>query len=275
MKLKRISRVFSWAQKNIFISLIVVSVFIVGIVLIFKLFSSESEYVYAKVKVSQGLWWANTSRPSMWYVQALKKGSVEMGLSGEPIAEVLSVRYYTWYGRDQFDVYMTIKIAASKKETTNTYSFKRSNVAIAAPIELDFGTVQVTGTVMDISESPFSDEYIEKTITLTKRFAYPWEFSAIQVGDTYFDGEDTVFEITSKRRVDSAASYVSTTVDRELYSPLQSDQTSTIEVIGKIKLMQNDNVPTFGPEYTILLGNQLNVSTTKFNFYDYFISSLE
>ena len=276
MNLKRIVKnLLVFAKKNYLISFFIIIAGLTGLVIFYKIFTQESQVVYVKVKVSQGLWWANAARPNWWYVQALNKGAVEKGLSGKPIAEILSVQYYSWYGRDQLDLYLTVKIEASKNETANTYSFKRSNIAVAAPIELDFGTVQVTGTIMDISDKPFSDDYVEKKITLTKRFAYPWEFNAIQIGDTYFDGEQVVFEILDKKRINGTGSYISFLNDRDSSTPLNQGEGYTIEVQGKIKLQEIEGKLFYGSEYAMQVGNELNISTTQFNFYDYFISSLE
>ena len=168
--------------------------------------TAKTEYVYVKVKVSQGFWWASTSKPSPWYAKAIKKGDIEYNILGKPIAEILEVRYYSVFAKDQptenkYDIYLTLKLAADYNNRTQKYIFKRSNLTIASPIDLETQSAQITGTVIKVSEQEFVDEYVEKTVFLTKSFAYPWEYEAIKVGDSYFDGEEIIFEVLDKNQV--------------------------------------------------------------------------
>ena len=112
----------------ILVSLIFLSAFVVVVA---KAVFTDNTYVYAKIKVSQGLWWANTARPSLWIANSIKKGDKEQGLGGNPLVEVQTVRYYpissqnAIYQEPQYDVYLTVKMKVQYNKNTDSYSFKR------------------------------------------------------------------------------------------------------------------------------------------------------
>ena len=269
---KIIKKLWKFAIDNYFISIFLAAIAFVGVVSVYKLFLTKPTYVYAKVKVSQGLWWAATQKPSIWFLKAIKKGDAETDLVGKLVAEILSVRYYPWYGSDQFDVYLTLKLKVSKNKKTGKYNFKRSTIGVASPIDLEFPSVQFSGTIIDLSEKPFKDAYIEKTITLTKKNAYPWEYDAIQIRDSYSDGGETVFTIFDKTATETR----SLTEDAYgNYPVLNPEQKKYIIVKAKIKLRQVEDQLFFGPEQKIILGKTLNISTNNFTFNDYTISKVE
>lgn len=268
---KILRHLWKFAIDNYFISIFLAAIAFVAIVSVFKLFFSKPTYVYAKVKVSQGLWWATTAKPNIWFVKAIKKGDVETDLVGKPVAEILSVRYYPWWGSDQFDVYLALKLKASKNKKTGKYSFKRSTIGVASPIELEFPSVQLSATVTDISEKEFDDQYIDKVITLTKKYAYPWEYDAIQAGDSYFDGTNTVFTILDKTATETRT----LTEDARGNYPIDTEQKRYIIVKAKIKAHMINNQLFLGPEQKITLGRTINISTNNFTFTDYTVGKIE
>src|SRR3989344_3679749 len=83
-----------FAKQNYFVTVIVLCVLFVGVVAVYKLFIAKPTYVYVKVKVGQGLWWANTQRPNTWFVEAIKQAKEEVDLTNRPVAKILGVRYY-------------------------------------------------------------------------------------------------------------------------------------------------------------------------------------
>ncbi len=91
MNWKKLSKI---AIENYFIMIFVAIVLFVGGVSAYKLFYTKATFVYAKVKLGQGLWWAGGQKPSSWLATSIKTGDVEKDLVGKPIAEVLAVRYY-------------------------------------------------------------------------------------------------------------------------------------------------------------------------------------
>lgn len=270
--IKLLRNILKFSLENYFISLFIAAVAFVGIVSAYRLFFSKPTYVYAKAKVSQGLWWAATAKPPIWLVKAIKKGDVETDLVGKPIVEVLSVRSYPWWGSDQFDVYLTLRLKVSKNKKTGKYNFKRSALGVASPIELEFSSVQLSGTVTELSDRPFEEHSIEKTLTLTKKYAYPWEFDAIHIGDSYFDGEETVFTIVDKAETETR------TLTEDLfgnYPVVAPEQKRYIVVRARIKAREINGQLFLGPEQKLNLGKSLNFSTETFTFQDYIIGAVE
>lgn len=259
------------ATDNYFISVFLAAILFVGVVSVYKLFFTKPTYVYAKVKMGQGLWWASTQKPAIWFVDALKKGDVERSLTGKPTAEIIGIRYYPWYGSGQYDVYLTLKLKVSGNPKTGKYNFKRSAIGVGSPIDLEFPSTQFSGTIIELDVSPLNDSYITKTVDLTKTWAYPWEADAITVGDTYFDGEQTVFQIIEKKVYDSQESYNPS----GLYYPADADRKKNITVKAKIKLKKKNSKLIFGEEQIINLGKTINISTSHFTFQDYVVGAIE
>lgn len=266
----RTRSILRFLQKNYLLSLFLLIIGFVAVVLVYKMLSSKPEYVYAKVKVSQGLWWASTAKPTQWYIHALKKGLTE-GSGENPTSKVLNVRYYPSYTPDQFDVYMTVQLTVTYNEKNGKYFFKRSVLNVASPVEFEFPTVSVTGTVIAISEFPFEDKYTEKTVTLSKNYANPSEFAEIQIGDTYFDGEEKVMEILKKEATDSVYSirdigpnFIGRTENRK-------DIVLTVKLKGK----ESDGKFIFGEEQVIRPGKAFYAATNAFTFSDYTIRKVE
>jgi hypothetical protein len=258
-------------RKNYFLSIFFLCIGFVGIVILWRFFTSKPHYVYAKVKVSQGLWWASTQKPSLWYAQAIKKGDVEGSLTGEPDAEIVEVHYYPWYASDQFDVYLTVKMDVAKNEKKGTYTFKRSPLAVSSPVDFEFSGAQVSGTVVGLSEEPFANDYQEKIITLTKKSAYPWEFDAIEIGATYFDGEENMFEVLSKNSEDST----NLTSDSRGNFPGFSESMKYITVRAKVKVKSVGGELLFGEEQVVKKGKSFNISTPGFTFEDYKVGEIK
>ena len=268
---KSIKTIWKFAIDNYFLSIFLAVIVFVVIISAYKLFLPKPTYIYAKIKVSQGLWWATTAKPYIWFVKAIKKGDVEVDLVGKPIAEILSIRYYPWFGSEQYVVYLNLKLRVSNNKKTGKYTFKRSTIGVASPIDLEFPSVQLSGTIIDINDQPLKDMSIEKTITLTKKNAYPWEYEAIQIGDSYFDGEETMFSI-----IDKAATETRILIeDAQGNYPIDSEQRRYIVLKAKMKMDNIDNQLFFGPEQKITLGRTINISTNKFTFNDYTISKVE
>lgn len=281
MSFKKIRK---FARKNYFITFFFAVVLFVGVVSLYKIFATKPTYVYTKVKLGQGLWWSSQIRPNIWLATSLKKGDKEYDLLGKPAAEILSVKYYPWYTLDQFDVYLTVKLKTSYNKKTNKYLFKRNAVAVGSPIELELSSTQISGTVIDLSEKEFTDKYIEKTVYLTKKSAYPWESDAIKVGDKYFDGENTVFEILGKSTSDklsisadkfSISSYIPVTENLELNYPVIPEEKRYIMVKAKILVKEKNNQFIFGEEQVVRPGKLFNLSTSSFAFNDFVVGKIE
>lgn len=268
-----LKKLIKFSLDNYFISIFFAAILFVSIVSVLKLFIVKPTYVYARVKMGQGLWWASTARPSIWFVQNIKRGDVERDLVGSPIAQILGVRYYPWYTSNQYDVYLTVKLKVSGNKKTKKYSFKRSTIGVGSPIDFEFPNAQFSATVTDLENDPIKDTYIEKTIYLTKRYAYPWEYDGIKIGDKFFDGENTVFEVLDKSSSDTAE--VITQESTKILNPQTTELRRYITVKAKIKVKKVGEQYVFGEEQVLSLGKPINISTSNFSFTDYVIAEID
>jgi hypothetical protein len=256
---------------NYFLSIFFACIAFVALVSFYKLFISKPTYVYVKVKVGQGLWWASTQKPSIWFVKNFQKGDQELDLTGRPIAEILSVRYYPWWGSNQYDVYLLMKLKVSKMGS-GKYNFKRSAIGVGAPVDFEFPKVQFSATITELSEKPIKESYQEKIIYISKPFAYPWEYDSIKIGDKYFDGQENVAEVLEKQTTDEA----NVLVPYKSIIPQSFFQTRQ-QIIIKLKLKGQikDNQFVFAEEQIIAPGKTINLATQNFQFQDYLVAKVE
>lgn len=268
---KLIKKLWKFAVDNYFISIFLACIAFVVLVSGYKLFLTKPAYVYVRVKMGQGLWWASTAKAPIWFVESIKKNQKQNDLLGKPLVKIINMRYYPWYTSSQYDVYLTLQLRVSGNKKTGRYSFNRSAIGVGSPIDLEFPSTQFSGTIIQLQTTPFQDFYIEKVITLEKKWAYSWEADAIAIGDKYFDGEKIVFEIIDKQIEDSQEVYsISGT-----YYPVETERKKNIIIKARIKVKQTDSQLIFAEEQTISLGKTLNISTSKFTFTDYIISKME
>lgn len=248
---------------------------LVAIIAFFKLSSTNDKTVYVKIKVSQGLWWAATKEPSLWLDSALEVGDKELGLLGKPVAEIEDVRVYEVLDKpeeDRISIYFVAKLKASFDKTEGKYSFKRSSLVIGSPIEIETNRALITGSVLEISEEPLKDDYQEKLVSIIKENAYTWEYNAIKVGDSYSDGKDVVFEVLNKKILGSSSFY-----KVDIYSnisPNTLNPTLRVSVTAKIKVKEKNGKLLWGEEKIIKPGSPLPISTSSFDFQDFYISAV-
>ena len=70
---KLIKNLFIFTKKNYFLVIFIAAVFLVISYIVYKTISSKPTYLYVKVKMNQGYWWASSTKPSLWFVDSLKK----------------------------------------------------------------------------------------------------------------------------------------------------------------------------------------------------------
>jgi len=261
---------------NWFLAIFFGCIAFVGVVSFYKLFVKSENFVYVRVKVSQGLWWASTQRPPQWLAAALKENMVEKDLTGSPKAKILSVRSYPYYSTSQYDTYLTLKLKVSGRLKTGTVNFNRSTLAVGAPIELAFPRAEITGTVMAMSPHPLKEKLIWKTVTLVKNNAYQWEYDAVQVGDSYHDGKEKVLEVLDKQLSPNSAlgfEPYGTYSERSLVSPLIQPR-YVLTVKARLKVQKTSGGLVYGAEQELKLGKGLSLSTAHFYFQDFQLSAL-
>lgn len=267
-----LKKLYKFLIKNYFITVFFACIVFVGLVSFYKLFISKPYYIYTKVKLGQGQWWtASYNKPSIWLATSIKKGDFEKDLTGKTIVEVLGVKYYPWLYYDQFDVYLTLKLKVSANKKTKKYTFKRSSIGVGSPIELELSSTQVSGTIIELSEGEFDEEYVDKTIILTKKYAFPWEYEAIKAGDKYFDGEDYVFEILDKKA--TSTSILSSDSPGHISS--SPEERKYINVKAKIKVKEKGEQLIFGEEQIIQPGKMITISTPNFSFDEFFVGEVK
>lgn len=273
MKIVKSSRkkVRKFLIKNILLSSFIAIVAIVGFVVVFRMLTAQPEYIYAKIKVSQGLWWANTTKPSIWLAESIQKGDVEKSLAGKPVVEVLEVRRYPWWGSDEFLVYITAKLEVSKNKKIKRYTFKRSMIGVGSPIDLELSNAQISGTIVSLSDEPFPHNESKKEVTFIKKWAEPWEFDAIQVGDKYNNGEEDIFEILDKKVAYANTEYFAKSGNNY---PIYSEQKVHITITASVSVREENNTIIFGEDQILRLGKEVNLSTEKYTFIDYLISEI-
>ncbi|KKU04131.1 MAG: hypothetical protein UX88_C0001G0033 [Candidatus Woesebacteria bacterium GW2011_GWC2_47_16] len=270
----------AYLKKNKFSSILILiflaTIAIVLIISLFKTVATQSDYVYAKVKVSQGLWWISSQKPGWWFVNSLKKGEEEFDILGKPIAEILEVRYYPTIPfspeyETEYNIYVTLKLAVNKNTRTQTYLFKRSQISVGRPIELEFPSTHLTGSILELSEKEFGKEYSQKVVTITKKLAYPWEYDAIKVGDKQFDGENHVFEVINKNATPTSA------FDSDPFGNIQfytRESRRYITVRGTIMVRQRGGELVFGEEQVVKPGNFIYLTTSGFVFDRFLVESI-
>lgn len=267
-----VRRAMRLAKKNYLLSFFILVVCFVGLVIVYKVFFSRSTYVYAKVQVGQGYWWASTQRPSRWFVDSIRQAKQEVDLSGRPIVEVQNVIFYPWYTSSQYDVYLTARLKVSKISGTGKYSFKRSTIGIGSPIDFEFNDVQFSGIIIALSDKPFTNKYVTRTVTLTERGAYPWEYDSLPVGDTFNNGETDTLAILDKSTIPVGTLYVDT------YGgvlPLTQETRNFITVKVKLQGKMDDGVFYYGETERLTPGRTFTTSSNGFAFNDYTISKVE
>jgi len=244
----------------------------VGVFAVYKTYVSKPLYLYAKVKVGQGYWWASTQRPNQWFVNAIRNARVQNDLAGKPIAQVLRVDYYPYYGTNQFDVYVTLKLKVTKVGNKGMYNFNRDMIGVAVPIDLEFPNVQFSGTIIELSEKPISSKLVAKTIYLTKKYSYPWEFDEIKVGDKFNNGHEDVIKI-----IDKAKSETNEVIRDDQGKLISSDVEKFNYITLKVKIMvrAEESRYVYGEETILLPIRGFDFITDGYIYNNFTIAKIE
>jgi len=262
----------SFIKKYYFILIIIGCVGFVGIVSTYKLYIQKPTYVYVKIRVGQGYWWSSTARPSLWYIRAIREAKEEKDLVGNTVAKILRVSYYPYYGSSQFETFVTLQLKVSKVGHKGTYNFKRETIGVSGPIDLEFSNVQISGTIIALSDKPIVSRLTERTVYLTKKYAYPWEYDEIKIGDYLNDGNGIVVEILDKAKGDTNEVFVNE------QGKLVNSESETYRYISlKVKLRGREEVGRFiyGEETIVTPGRGIGFITNGFVFNDYYVARVE
>jgi len=277
----KIRKAVKAAKKHYLLLLITASVLFVGVFIVSKAVFSKPTYVYVKVKVGQGLWWAATARPNNWYAQSIRIGDTKIDLQGRPEAQIKSVKRYpsptiTWLS-NQYDVYVTLLLKAGINKKTGAYSYNRGQLTIGSPIDIQFPKTNLTGTVIDVNDKPFSEKMVEKIVYLVYQGGYnedfPYRYDNIRVGDVYNDGSGIVFEVMNKGLEKNiwpvANNFTGDIYKREITS------TQNIVVKAKIKLIQKESGLFYGEDYRLAVNASIPFYTDNYYFENFQIRKIE
>lgn len=263
-------------KKNYLVFFFALIILFIGSVITYKIIYSKSEYMYVQVKVGEGYWWASTLKPSIWYVNAIRKGEKAQDLLGRTTAQIIAKRIYPTWTNDQYDTYITMKLRVSYNAKTKEYSFENNTVSIGSPIEVQFPKADVTGTIIDLGAKPLSTNYVEKTVYLVDQGGYTKDFTfrydGIKVGDSYFDGQDTVFTVLSKRldkNIWTVTDNNAQVYERDVYT------TQNIVVKARIKVQKEADGYYFGKDYKLSNNASIPFSTPGFIFEGFVVREIQ
>lgn len=263
----------SFIKKNFVTIFFIVCAGLVGLVVFYKLFIVKPTYIYVKVKVGQGLWWANTQKPSIWFLKAIQQAKEQKDLTGKPIAMIHTISYYPYYGSNQYDIYVTLRLKVSRGGGSNkTYLFNREAIGVGSAIDLEFSNVQFSGSIIDLSEKPIIDTYVEKKVYLTKKYAYPWEYDEIHIGDSFTNGKKTIFQILDKAKGKTNEIFVNDN-GKLLSTETETYQYIIIKALMRVKVV--DGQLLYAEEVIISPGRGVGIITNQSTLNDYFISKVE
>lgn len=244
-------------MKKLFIFAFII--FLVGLFSFYKLFVTKPTYVYVKVKLGQGLWWATTAKPTRWFIDSIKVGEKEHDITGKFISEIKSVKYFPVFLNgfngefsDQYNVFLTLKLQVTGNKKINKYYFKRAILGVGAPIEFEFPSAQFSGTIIDLKEQPFAESFEEKNIILSKKSDDISEYQSIRIGDYYFDGQEKAIQIIDK-----------------------SFNQGIISLNVKIRLKKINDQLLLGEEETVVVNKRINFLTVNSLFYDYYVQEIQ
>lgn len=266
LKKKHLTKTLRFLRKNYFLTIFGIVVIFVGITILFKYVNSKPTYYYAKIQVNYPA--SYYSKPDFWLIKSLRADEKQYNAFGNTEAEILEERYYPSSDNTSFNIYLTVKLAGNVNKKTHEYTFQRTKIGIGSPITLNLSSSQLYGTVVDLSQTPFKDKYIEKIITLVNRGAYfkdsPYIYEGIQIGDRYFDGQDYVFQIIDKSLQKNIVTITNNTTGQVLEG--ETDATQNIVVKAKILVLQKDDQLIFAGDQPLRVGSKFAFSSSDFDF---------
>jgi hypothetical protein len=188
------------------------------------------------------------------------------------------VRYYpSRQDANQYETYLTAKLVVKIDKKTNRYLFKRLPIGVGSPIELEFPSTPITGTIIALSPKNFDERYQEKIIHLKLPRGYRRDatddFDNIKIGDKYFDGQENVFEILEKNLKPNVF-LVENNLNGRVYEQQVFGQQDII-VKAKIKVKEDRKRLIYGEEEILRLGSQPTFITENFNYSSFFFIDIQ
>lgn len=278
--MKRLKKKYKFIYKHKAIALFIVIILLVILASGYKFLLQhlKQNYIYAEVQVNYPQ--SAYVDPTTWLIQSLKYEEKQYNLLGLTDAEITGVTYYPTYSNStgsQYNIYLYLKLKASYNKSDKQYTYQRQNIGIGSSINLNFTSTNILGTVIGISPSPIKKKYIEKTIYLISKQGYtkdfPYFYNNIIVGDKYFDGMNTIFEIENKS-LEQNIWTVQNNLNAQVYDRTV-DSVQNIVVKAKIKVVEENDELIYGETYPIKIGSSIPFATSTYNFNNFVIASIQ
>lgn len=270
--MKNIMRLFRNKKLTTLLVMAVGGIALVGI-LVYQVYVQKPAYVTVRIKGSPGNWWWVTPRPPDWLANAVHVGDKEFNSTNRAIAEVLAIDVYDAGGSTK-DIYVSAKLEARYNAQTKKYRYKGEPLEIGGPISLSLGSTFFPGMVVGISGADSEPKkYEDITLQIRYRDRWPYEFDAIQVGESITDGENNVIaEVLSKER-SPALREVHTLSGQVVkgFSPVLDD----FYVKLKLRVEIRDDQMVYREEQYVKVGNQLWLLFPHYNISGAYITAIE
>lgn len=268
---KRLKKILIFAKKNYLLSFFIALILFFVFYLFYKSFVSASNFVYVKVKIEQGYY---VGKPSVWIINALDNAIKD---NNSDNVQVISEEHYPNWQPDQIDIYVIAKLPANFNKGTGEYSYNHSTLSIGSPIQLHMKNLDIGGTVIDLNNQPFKYKYLYKTVYLVDKGGYtkdfPYMYDSINVGDKYFDGTNTVFEVLNKS-LEKNILGVQNNLNGQVYEQTV-DTTQNIIIKALVRVKQTDKEFTYGEIYEVKNNNPIPFSTNNYFLSDFVIRSID
>lgn len=249
-----------------------VGLILVG-VLVYQLFIQKPTLVTVRIKGSPGNWWWVTPRPPDWLANSVHIGDKEFNATNKAIAEVKSVDIYDAGGPTK-DIYITASLDVRYNAQTKKYRYKGEPLEIGGPISLSLGSTFFPGMVVGIGDKDTEPKkYKDVEVVVRYKDRWPYEYDAINVGETIIDGEKKVIaEIVSKERR-PAEREVETLSGQVVkgFSPVLDDFYVTL----KLSTVVIDDQYVYREEQYVKVGNQLWLLFPHYNISGAYIASIK
>ncbi|MCX6731043.1 MAG: hypothetical protein NTZ55_04290, partial [Candidatus Roizmanbacteria bacterium] len=135
-----------------------------------------------------------------------------------------------------------------------------------------FSNTQFSGTIITLTETPIQEQYIDKIVYVSKKYAYPWEYDQILIGDSLSNGKEKVFEILEKAKGETNEIIFN---DFGKFIPLETESYKYIYLKAKLRVKLEDKKYIYAEEMVISPGRGLNIATNNLTFNDYIITRVE
>ena len=269
---KRVKKSVIFIKRTYILSLFLALVILSGSFFIYKSFFSTSNFAYVKIKMDQGYY---TEKPSAWIINALDNAKNSAANTNN--TQIISEEHYPYWQPDQMDIYVIAKLPANFNRNTGEYSYNHSTLSIGSPIQLHLRNLDISGTVIDLNNQPFKYKYVYKTVYLVDKGGYnkdfPYMYSSINIGDKYFDGSNTVFEVLDKS-LEKNILGVQNNLNGQIYEQAV-ETTQNVVIKAKVRVRQASNQFIYGEVYELTNNNSIPFSTNNYFLSDFVIRNID